>query len=73
MPFRFEELKVYQHALDFVDTVYELVEKFPSHELYALISQLRRAAISIVLNIAEGTGRTKKDFGHAYYKLRTID
>ncbi len=71
MPFAFEDLKIYQRALDIVDKIYSTLEKFPSHELYVLASQLRRAAISVVLNIAEGTGRSKKDFSHFLDIART--
>ena len=51
--FNFEKLIVYQKALDYVDLVYEITEKFPSYELYALSSQFRRAAYSIALNTGE--------------------
>lgn len=71
MGFRFEELQVYQKALDLVDRVYNIVEHFPQHELYALTSQLRRAVTSIVLNIAEGTGRSIKEFSHFIDMART--
>lgn len=71
MPFRFEELKVYQRALGIVDQIYVVVGKFPAHELYVLSSQLRRAAVSIVLNIAEGTGRSNKEFAHFLDMSRT--
>lgn len=64
MQFRFEQLNVYKKSLDFVDAVYDVAHKFPQNELFALNSQLRRAATSIVLNIAEGSGRTNNEFSH---------
>lgn len=60
--FNFEELKVYQKALDFVDQVYETTRKFPKEEKYGLISQYRRASVSISLNIAEGHGSSDAQF-----------
>ena len=60
--FKFEELKVYQKALDYVDKVYDLTSKFPSKEEYRLTSQYIRAATSIALNIAEGAGDTNAQF-----------
>ena len=56
--FSFEDLKVYQKALDFVDCVYEI----PKSELYNLTSQFKRASISIALNTAEGSGDTNAQF-----------
>jgi four helix bundle protein len=50
----FEDLIVWQKAHQFVLGVYKLTENFPKHELYGLTSQLRRAAVSIPANIAEG-------------------
>jgi four helix bundle protein len=65
MAFRFEELEIFQLALDFAARVYERTKRFPSDERFDLTSQTRRAANSIALNIAEGSGRgTQKDFSH---------
>jgi four helix bundle protein len=53
---KFRDLKVYQKAVCFSRQVYEITAKFPKSEILGLTSQLRRAACSIVLNIAEGAG-----------------
>lgn len=55
--FQFEKLNAWQEARKLVANVYRLLEKFPKTENYALCDQLRRAAISVPSNIAEGTGR----------------
>lgn len=55
--FQFEKLNAWQEARKLVVSVYRLLEKFPKTENYALCDQLRRAAISVPSNIAEGTGR----------------
>ncbi len=60
--FKFEDLKVYQKALDFVDFAYDVSDKFPNTERYGLISQFTRASLSITLNIAEGSADTDKQF-----------
>lgn len=57
MAFRFENLEIWQMARTFVTTVYTATAKFPRHEDYGLTSQLNRAVNSIVLNIAEGSGK----------------
>ncbi len=51
--FSFEELRVYQKSLDFVDEVYKITKEFPNDERFGLTTQYRRAAQSIALNIAE--------------------
>ena len=53
--YKFQKLRVYQLALDYVDAVYERSSQFPASEKYNLQTQLQRAATSIVLNIAEGS------------------
>lgn len=54
--YKFKKLEVWQKAISFVTDIYELTVKFPPNERFGLTDQLRRAAISIVLNIAEGSG-----------------
>ncbi|MBQ6166601.1 MAG: four helix bundle protein [Muribaculaceae bacterium] len=57
MIYHFERLEVFKQARQLVKEIYKLSMKFPSEERFALCSQLRRAAISIPSNIAEGVGR----------------
>ena len=53
----FRELRVWQQAMDLVEAVYSLTQDFPRQETYGLTSQVRRAAISVPSNIAEGHTR----------------
>jgi four helix bundle protein len=63
MAFRFEELRVWQDALRLCNEIDLLTHSFPKHELYSLSSQIKRAADSIVLNIAEGsTGQSIPEY-----------
>ena len=55
--FSFEKLKVYGVARELVKSIYQLQNTFPQEERYALGDQVRRAAISITANLAEGSGR----------------
>jgi four helix bundle protein len=60
---RFEDLMVWQAAMELVYVIYDLTAKYPKDELYGLVSQVRRAAVSIPSNIAEGKGRfSDKEF-----------
>jgi len=52
-----KDLKVWQESMSLVTQIYKISEDFPKHEVYGLSSQIRRAAISIPSNIAEGAGR----------------
>src|SRR6266849_2512165 len=56
----FEKLDVWQKAIDFVDLVYNETRGFPAEERFSLTNQLRRAAVSISSNIAEGSSRSSK-------------
>lgn len=63
MAFRFEKLNVWQKAFKLANEIDLLVQIFPKRELFSLSSQVKRAADSVVLNIAEGsTGQTKPEF-----------
>ena len=63
MAFKFENLKVWQKALDLTDEIDKLTKTFPKEEQFVLTSQIKRAADSISLNIAEGsTGQSNAEF-----------
>jgi len=58
-----KDLDAWRKSLDLVEMVYKVTKEFPKEELYGLTNQLRRAAVSIPSNIAEGAGRgSKKEF-----------
>lgn len=61
--FNFEKLDVWQRAVDFAAYIYDLSKAFPSDEKFGITSQMRRAAVSISSNIAEGSSRSsRQDF-----------
>jgi four helix bundle protein len=57
MNHNFRSLKIWQIAMDIAEAVYKLSADFPKTEIYGLVSQMRRAAVSVSSNISEGCGR----------------
>ena len=78
MAYSYRDLVVWQKAVEFVTDIYQTTARFPDHEKYGLVSQLRRGAVSIASNIAEGQGRlTEGEFrqflGHARGSLLEVE
>lgn len=74
----YQDLEVWQKAMDLVEDCYQLTSEFPENEAYGLSSQLQRSAVSIPANIAEGRerGRTKEFLHHlsiAYGSLAELE
>lgn len=62
---KLEDLKIWKKSIELTKAVYLLVDKLPNEEKFGLISQLKRSAVSIASNIAEGAGRnSQKEFKH---------
>ena len=66
--FSFERLDVYRKALKFTDTIFDICNKFPNNIQYSLGDQLRRAALSIVNNIAEGSDKSSLKEKRKFYE-----
>jgi len=66
---KFQDLKVWQRSHALVLTVYRLTAKFPAEERFGLVGQLRRAALSVPTNIAEGS---KRQSGQEYGRFLNI-
>lgn len=67
----FKDLKAWQRSMDLVEAIYEVTASFPKEERFTLVDQMRRSAISVISNIAEGYGRgTDKDLTHFLYMAR---
>jgi len=65
MAFRFESLEVFRLAIEYAEMIYRVTKNFPKEEVFGLTANVRRAATSIAMNLAEGAGRgTQKDFAH---------
>ncbi len=65
----YRDLIAWQKAMDLVEMVYRLTKLFPKEELYGLTSQVRKAAVSIPSNIAEGQGRGSKNAFHYFLSI----
>jgi len=69
--FNFEKLDVWHRAIAFADLVYSLTRSFPSDERFGLTNQMRRAAVSISSNLAEGTSRASKNDFARFIEIAT--
>jgi four helix bundle protein len=69
--FSYRDLRIWQEAVALALVIYRATAEFPKHELYGLTSQMRRAAVSISSNIAEGKGHSSDgDFGRFLFHAR---
>ena len=67
----FHDLRVWQEAMNLTEEIYRSTVDFPRHELYGLVSQMRRADVSVPSNIAEGKGRhSDPDFVRFLFQAR---
>jgi four helix bundle protein len=76
--YSYKDLIAWQKAMDLAEAIYQLTRDFPREEIYGLTSQLRRCAVSVPSNIAEGQGRTtpgefKQFLGHARGSLLELE
>ena len=67
----YRTLIAWQRSVDLAVAVYEVTKRFPVHERFGLTQQLRRAAVSVPSNIAEGRGRgSRRDYRHFLFQAR---
>lgn len=69
MEYNYEKLEVWQKARNVVKLIYQETEKFPRLEIFGLSNQMRRAAVSIASNIAEGSCRTSEKDKCRFYEI----
>ena len=67
--FDFEKLKVYEMGIEFVREIFRITKKLPTDFQYSLGDQIRRASLSIVNNIAEGSGKVSKKEKSQFYRI----
>jgi len=64
-----KKLDVWKVSIEMSISIYRLTQNFPQHELYGLVSQLRRAAISVCSNLSEGSARSSKKERNRFYEI----
>jgi four helix bundle protein len=64
-----KNLDVYKISLQLLDEIYKVTKSFPKEEMYALVSQIRRAAVSVCSNLAEGAARISKKEKKRFYEI----
>lgn len=69
MSFNFEKLQTWNEARELVREIYKITANFPKEELFGLTNQLRRAAVSILLNLAEGANRSSRKEKVRFYEM----
>ncbi len=69
MSFKFESLDVWKRSIDFADVMFFLADEIPQKYQFSLGEQLRRAALSIPTNIAEGSGRDKRKEKQYFFRI----
>ena len=69
--FNFEKLETWQKAIAFADMVYDLTRNFPADERFGITNQMRRAAVSISSNIAEGSARNSRNDYARFLEIAT--
>jgi four helix bundle protein len=69
MKYSFEKLDVWKKSKDFAVGVYQVTSMFPKEEKFGLVSQLRRASVSVSSNIAEGSSRTSGKYQGRFYTI----
>ena len=70
--FSFENLDVWKVTVDFITSLYKVTEKFPDTEKFGLVSQMRRASVSIASNLAEGSSRNSAKDQARFLTLHTV-
>jgi four helix bundle protein len=78
MAHSYRDLHVWQKSMDLVESIYRVTQNFPKEETYGLVSQMRRAAVSVPSNIAEGQGKMshgefRQAIGHARGSLLELE